>query len=190
MMVSALWIILPAVLCVAMVAVVLWQRRAIVLLKRRQQGMTDLLRTMEEERPALMKMAQTPADDEARQLIRHRYDMISELLAAVVSGDTERSNAVLDGVEELVSDPAVFMRQLRLIYSRLQPAMTSRLVACGLTDREIEICCLYALGLNGKAIQQYTRNGRHFQHVGQIRKKLGLGEHDKNIDGYIRSLLK
>ena len=30
----------------------------------------------------------------------------------------------------------------------------------------------------------------YFQNVGLIRKKLGLGEHDRNIDGYIRSLLK
>ncbi len=66
----------------------------------------------------------------------------------------------------------------------------ARLCECGLSDREVEICCLYALGLNGKTIQQYTRDGRHFQNVGLIRKKLGLGEHDRNIDGYIRSLLK
>ena len=107
-----------------------------------------------------------------------------------MAGDHERCNAILDDLEELVADPAVFTRQLRLIYSCLQPVMMSRLLECGLTEREVDICCLYALGLNGKAIQQYTHNGRHFQHVGQIRKKLGLGEHDKNIDGYIRDLLR
>ncbi|MBO7077109.1 MAG: hypothetical protein J6W01_02570 [Bacteroidales bacterium] len=183
------WIIVAAALAGALVATALWQWRTIRLLRRHQQRMAELLHTIEEQ-PALMKMAQTPADDEARQLIRHRYDMISELLAAVVSDDHERCNAVLDGLEELVADPAVFTRQLRLIYSRLQPIMMSRLLECGLSEREVDICCLYALGLNGKTIQQYTHNGRHFQHVGQIRKKLGLSEHDKNIDGYIRDLLK
>lgn len=57
-----------------------------------------------------------------------------------------------------------------------------------LTGEELEICCLYALGLNGKTIQQYTGDSRHYQNVGIIRKKLGLGEHDKNINGYINSL--
>ena len=186
---GTLWIIIAAVLIGALAAIALWQWRTIRRLRDHQRRVEELLRTME-ERPALKQMAETPADDEARQLIKHRYNLISELLAAVVSGDHERCNAILDGLEELVADPAVFTRQLRLIYGRLQPTMMSHLLNCGLTEREIDICCLYALGLNGKAIQQYTHNGRHFQHVGQIRKKLGLGEHDKNIDGYIRDLLR
>ena len=186
---GSLWIILAAVLFGALAATAIWQWRTIRLLRSHQRRMAELLRTME-ERPALKQMAETPADDEARQLIKHRYDVLSELLAAVVSDDHERCNAVLDGLEKLVADPAVFTRQLRLIYARLQPTMMSHLLNCGLTEREVDICCLYALGLNGKAIQQYTHNGRHFQHVGQIRKKFGLGEHDKNIDGYIRDLLR
>lgn len=183
------WIILMAATAGALIATAFWRWRTMRLLRAHQQHMAELIHTLE-ERPALMKMVQTPADDEARQLIRHRYDVLSELLAAVASGDHARCNAVLDGLEELVAEPAVFTRQLRLIYARLQPIMMTHLLGHGLSEREIDICCLYALGLNGKAIQQYTHNGRHFQHVGQIRKKLGLGEHDKNIDGYIRDLLR
>lgn len=182
-------IIIAAVLFGALAATALWQWRAIRQLRNNQRKMPDFFRMME-ERPALMQMAQTTEDDEARQLIKHRYNLVGDLLAAVVAGDHERCNAILDSLEELVADPAVFTRQLRLIYSCLQPVMMSRLLECGLTEREVDICCLYALGLNGKTIQQYTHNGRHFQHVGQIRKKLGLGEHDKNIDGYIRDLLR
>jgi hypothetical protein len=180
-------IIIAAILFGALAATALWQWRAIRQLRNTHRQMADFIRTIE---PALMQMAQTPEDDEARQLIKHRYNLVGDLLAAVVAGDHERCNAILDGLEELVADPAVFTRQLRLIYSCLQPVMMTRLLECDLSEREVDICCLYALGLNGKAIQQYTHNGRHFQHVGQIRKKLGLGEHDKNIDGFIRDLLK
>jgi hypothetical protein len=190
MMPASTWIILLAILCTGLAATALWQWRAIARLRRRLLDLTGKIAAVKRDHPALAVLARSPKDEETQLLIRHRYDLVSELLAAVVSGDTERSNAVLDSVEELVSDPAAFMRQLRLLYCALQPMMATRLQECGLTDREIEICCLYALGLNGKAIQQYTHNGRHFQHVGEIRKKLGLGEHDKNIDGYIRSLLK
>lgn len=168
--------------------ILLWQRFQGVKNKHRQ--LDSRIRDLEEDRPALIQLAQLRENDETFQLIRGRYDLFSELLAAGVSGDAERSNAVLERVDELVADPAVFMRQLRLIYARMQPLMMERLRESGLTDREVEICCLYILGLNGKTIQQYTRDGRHFQNVSIIRKKLGLGEHDRNIDGYLRSLLR
>lgn len=182
--------IILAILLGAVLVALVFLYRAHARYKRELQQMIEQQAHLVREWPTLAHLTRHLEDDETRQLIKHRYNLVCELLAAVASGDTERSNAVMDSVEELVSDPAVFMRQLRLIYGCLQPAMISHLVACGLSDREVEICCLYALGLNGKAAQQYTRNGRHFQHVGEIRKKLGLGEHDRNIDGYIRSFLK
>ena len=187
----SIWIgILLIVLLVGSCVVLILQRRHIREMKHQQKRLENRLRYLEEEQPVLAQMAQLSEDDETFQLIHNRYDLLAEILAASVSGDAERINAALGLVDQLVAEPAVFMRQLRLIYARLQPMMVARLCECGLSDREVEICCLYALGLNGKTIQQYTRDGRHFQNVGLIRKKLGLGEHDRNIDGYIRSLLK
>lgn len=182
--------IILLVVAVAALVVLCLQRRAYIRLLRRHRDLSERLNVLIQERPALAQMARLQGDDETRQLIRDRYDLVSELLAAGVSGDIDRSNAVLDRVEHLVADPAEFMRQIRLIYARLQPGMVNRLNEAGLTEREVEICCLYALGLNGKTIQQYTRDGRHFQNVSLIRRKLSLGEHDRNIDGFIRSLLK
>ena len=186
---SVLEIILLVLACaLAAAVVVLWCR--FVLIRRRHRNLSEQLNILIQERPVLAEMARLKGDEEAYQLIRDRYDLVSELLAAGVSGDADRSDAVLDRVAQLVADPAEFMRQIRLVYALMQPLMMARLREGGLSDREIEICCLYALGLNGKTIQQYTRDGRHFQNVSVIRKKLGLGEHDKNIDGYIRSLLR
>ena len=154
------------------------------------QRMNEERARLERERPTLAHMTRYIADDETRQLIRYRYDLLARILAAEVAGDSSRIDEILEEVDALVADRAEFLRQTRLVYERMQPQMTAILREKGLTDRQVEICCLYALGLNGKTIQQYTRDGRHFQHVGHIRKKLGLGEHDRNIDGYIRSLLK
>jgi len=158
--------------------------------KRERRCFSRLISTLESERPALAEMIRTVQDDETRRLIRNRSELIERMFAAAVSGDPERSNAVLEEIEQLVGERPEFMRQTRMIYERLQPRMVAHLRERGLTNEEIEICCLYALGLNGKAIQNYTRDGRHYQNVGLIRKKLGLGEHDKNIDGFIRSLMK
>ena len=192
-MTTLIWISATVILLGAagvLTAIILRQRRSIAALRRELDESAELFRTLERERPSIAYMARHLEDDETRQLIRHRYDLMGDLLAAAVSGKADRHNALLNEVERLVSDRDEFIRQTRLIYEHLQPGMTSRLHECGLTDREIGICCLYALGLNGKTIQKYTRDGRHFQNVGLIRKKLGLGEHDRNIDGYIRSLLK
>jgi len=173
-----------------MAIVIALQRHFILRAKREQRNFNRLISTLEQERPALAEMIRTIQDDETRHLIRNRTELIERMLAAAVSGDPERSNAVLEEIEQLVEERPEFMRQTRMIYERLQPRMISHLRDCNLTDEEVEICCLYALGLNGKAIQSYTRDGRHYQNVGLIRKKLGLGEHDRNIDGFIRSLMK
>jgi hypothetical protein len=183
------WIdILLIVLLVGVSVILILQRRQLNQVEQKQQRLEHQLHILEEERPALAQMARLKGDDETFQLIRNRYDLVAELLAARVSDDAERTDTMLEHVDQLVADPAEFMRQLRLIFARMQPLMMERFRESGLTDREVEICCLYALGLNGKTIQQYTRDGRHFQNVSLIRKKLGLGEHDKNIDGFIRSL--
>ncbi len=184
-----LWIgILLIVLLVGVSVILVRQRRQLKQIKLIKQQLEGRLRILEEDQPVLAQMAQLREEDETFQLIRNRYDLVAELLAARVSGDAERTDTMLEHVDQLVADPAEFMRQLRLIFARMQPLMMERFRESGLTDREVEICCLYALGLNGKTIQQYTRDGRHFQNVSLIRKKLGLGEHDKNIDGFIRSL--
>ena len=182
--------ILLSALLGLMVIIVIVQWRYIIRAQRERQKLHRLLDTLEQERPALAEMVKNLQDDEAHQLLRNRSELVEKILAAAVTGDPDKSNAVLDEVDRLVSERGSFMRQTRLIYERLQPKMVERLRASGLNDEEVEICCLYALGLNGKAIQMYTRDGRHYQKVGQIRKKLGLGEHDKNIDGFIRSLMR
>ena len=55
---------------------------------------------------------------------------------------------------------------------------------------EIEHCCLYAIGLNGKMVTNFTNIKRHYHIGSSIRKKLGLNEHDTNISIYIKKLLK
>lgn len=187
---TTVWILILAAVLGTMLTIVLRQRRSIRELTRQLEDLRGRINAVTHTRPALTRMAEYLEDDETHQLIRHRYHLSSELFAAVVSNDAARINAAMREIEHTVEEPADFMRQLRLLYARLQPRMMDQLQECGLTDRETEICCLYALGLNGKTIQQYTHDGRHFQKVGAIRKKLGLGEHDRNIDGYIRSLLK
>ena len=60
----------------------------------------------------------------------------------------------------------------------------------GLSDLEIGYCCLLAIGLRGKEIVAYLNSRSYYNASSAIRKKLGLNEHDTNINLYIQKLLK
>ena len=57
------------------------------------------------------------------------------------------------------------------------------------TDWEIGYCCLFTLGLKGKEVGEFIQKKRHYIISSEIRKKLGLGEHDTNIGIWLRALL-
>ena len=185
---SWVWIVGTAI--GVMLAIILSQWFFIVRYERSRAATLAHLKTLEAERKYLEEILNRPEDEQIRILLRHRASLLGRLMIGEISGDGSGNEKVMQEIAELVQDRDNFMRQNRLLYENWQPGMVGKLRESGLTDKEIEICCLYALGLNGKAIQQYTQDGRHYQNVGLIRRKLGLGEHDRNIDGYIKSLLK
>ena len=184
---SQAWII---ALVVGVVLIILSQWLLLARYERRHKLSIQRQKLLEDERKYMESILDKSRVEATNALLRHRASLISRLLAAEISGDSGVNDSVMAEIGVMVGDQEDFMRQNRLLYERWQPQMVAHLRKYGLTDYEIEICCLYAMGLNGKAIQQYTQDGRHYQNVGIIRKKLGLGEHDKNIDGYIKSLLK
>ncbi len=63
------------------------------------------------------------------------------------------------------------------------------LEAHGLTEREIDFVCLYALGLRGKDIGNYLDLARHYNISTEIRKKLGLDTNDTNLGPFIRKMM-
>lgn len=60
----------------------------------------------------------------------------------------------------------------------------------GLSIDEINYLCLYAIGLRGKEVGEYIQLKRHYIISHEIRKKLGIDEHETNIGLYIRRQLK
>ena len=58
-----------------------------------------------------------------------------------------------------------------------------------LTDWEIGYCCLYVLGLKGKDVGNYLKKKRNYIISSDIRRKLGLTEHDTNLGIWLRSRL-
>ena len=82
------------------------------------------------------------------------------------------------------------MDSTRLAFKASHTRFMNYLEEHGLTEAEQNYLCLYAIGLRGKEIGEYIQLKRHYHISSDIRKKLGIDEHETNIGIYIRKLMK
>ena len=82
------------------------------------------------------------------------------------------------------------MDSTRLAFKASHSQFMKYLEDCGLTESEQNYLCLYAIGMRGKEIGEYIQLKRHYHISSDIRKKLGIDEHETNIGIYIRKLMK
>lgn len=82
------------------------------------------------------------------------------------------------------------MDSTRLAFAALHPKFIEYLEQHDLSTDQINYLCLYAIGLRGKEVGEYIQIKRHYIISHEIRKKLGIGEHETNIGPYIRRLIK
>lgn len=134
------------------------------------------------------KLSRKP-DDKAMELITQRLAVLDKVLASHISSDDKIYRISEEEVESLISDRESFIISTKVIFKERHPEFISHLEGKGLTDWEIGYCCLYTLGLKGKDVGEYIQKKRHYIISSDIRKKLGLGEHDTNIGIWLRGLL-
>ena len=135
-----------------------------------------------------VKLRRKP-DDEAMGLIRQRLAVLDKVLASHISSDDKAYRISEEEIESLISDRESFLISTKVIFKESHPAFISALEKKGLTDWETGYCCLYTLGLKGKDVGEFIQKKRHYIISSEIRKKLGLGEHDTNIGIWLRNLL-
>ena len=111
-------------------------------------------------------------------------------MAANISENDKIDRNAQSGIDMLLSDRKSFMNSTVSAFEASHPAFISHLKGCGLTEVELGYCCLYAIGLNGKNVGEYTKMSRHYIINSEIRKKLGLEEKSMNLDKYIQTFLK
>ena len=121
---------------------------------------------------------------ELRTQIEGRISLFHKLIASYITNDG-LSKSLEKELNSLVADRETLLKNLRNYFSVMYPSFTSYLVDKGLKEREIDICHLHLLGLRGKEIGNYLNLSRHYSISSDIRKKLGLTEHDTNIGLYL-----
>lgn len=133
--------------------------------------------------------------DEVRQITRERMRLLNsiltnEIVSRIDPKMTEGSDP-MDEVHSLVhGDIQQFMDSTRRVFKALYPEYLEPLEKKELTEMEINVACLYALGLTGKQIKAYTDHKRHYHLASQMRSKLGLDAGEYSLGHYFVTLFR
>ncbi len=125
-----------------------------------------------------------------QDILKTRMEMLNTLLAAEISKNDKYTKSYNKWKDELIKDKDEFMKSTRLAFKGLYPKFIDYLESHELTEAEINYLCLYAIGLRGTEVGEYINIKRHYHISSDIRKKLGIDEHETNIGIYVRKLMK
>ena len=160
-------------------------------LRLRNMEKEDLQRKIDELLEEREELAMLEISNrEGRKIIYDRLRIIDQFVMSDAFNDRIFEQKASDTLKQIISDRDEFVRQNRLIFNQSSSRFISHLKECGLDDREIDHCCLYAIGMNGKMVTTFTNIKRHYHIGSDVRKKLGLSGRDTNISIYIRNLHK
>lgn len=122
--------------------------------------------------------------------IKIRIEMLNGLLASRITDNDSYAEPYATWKEQIIQDKDEFMNTTRLAFKASHPKFIDYLEQHGLTESEINYVCLYAIGLRGKEVGEYIQLKRHYHISSDIRKKLGIDEHQTNIGIYVRKLMR
>lgn len=142
----------------------------------------DNLKELQREQAKLAK----PIQD----VIKNRLDMLNGLLAKEITNNESYAESYNKWIETIHNDKKKFMNSTRIAFAASHPKFIGYLEQHGLSTDEINYLCLYAIGLRGKEVGEYTQIKRHYIISHEIRMKLGINEHETNIGLYVRRLMK
>ena len=147
---------------------------------------------LEKERDELSEMiaGNPPVDRQSLAVLNDRLALLNKFFTATISGNQKIDDKAQEEVHRLVEDKDKFLYTTRMTFAAAHPDFINFLESRGLSEWQIEYCCLYAIGLRGKEIGSYLNRKRHYTDSSDIREKLGLEEHDTNLGIYLRDLLR
>lgn len=192
-------IILLSIILVSILLVIVIYIRGRLKLRTIQQAQAEqeaeryklLYEQMEYEKDNLSELLShsNDLDQNVREVVAKRIELLNKFFTVYITNNSEISRKVDKELDELLANKDLFMSSTRLAFAGSHPNFIKYLEDHNLTEREIEYCCLYALGLKGKEVGSYIKMRSHFNISSDVRKKLGLVESDTNLGIYIRKLL-
>lgn len=147
-------------------------------LEREKEDMNELLKE------------QSGLTQSLRKIVKTRLAILNSLLAKEIANEESYAKPYRKWIESIRKDKEEFKNSTREAFSVSHPKFMDYLISHGLTVDEINYLCLYAIGLRGKDVGEYINLKRHYNVSSEIRKKLGIDEHETNIGLYVRRLME
>lgn len=155
------------------------------------ENQANRLVALEDEGERLRDMLDTQMNmsQDIREVLQKRLGLLNSLFAGLIASRDNAEGSFHDRIEAIKEDTESFMDSTRLAFKASHPRFYAYLEEHGLTRKEINYACLYALGLRGKEVGNYIKKPSHVNMSSAIRKKLGLEKNSTNIGIFIRKRL-
>ncbi|MBD5261755.1 MAG: hypothetical protein HDS38_06465 [Bacteroides sp.] len=127
--------------------------------------------------------------EEARQIIKERIALLNGLFAKALTDVDSYGKEFQKYIVKIKKDKKAFQQSIGKVMETTHPGFMKYLKDRGLTERETDYVCLYAIGLRGKEIGNYLDLARHYNISSDVRRKLGLDSRDENLGPFIRELM-
>ncbi len=114
-----------------------------------------------------------------------KMSIFKSLLTSHIIGSLDINSKQIVEIRQHIEDVPEFLRTNKSLIERINPAFIKYLYSCGLTEREIEYVCLFALGLTAQEISLYVKKKAINNISSSIRKKLNLDAHSTNLRNYV-----
>ncbi len=152
--------------------------KKIIILEEEKQNLEDILKNNKE-----LSMP-------VKEAIKERLEVLNKILLSEITHNEKDYDASAKLIEGFIEDRAKFMNNTRLAYKISHPGFIKYLEDRNLTEDEINLMCLYAMGMIGKEVTSYTKKNGHYNVGSRIRKKLGLQSDSTILSIYIKNLRK
>ncbi|WP_337632198.1 hypothetical protein [Prevotella sp.] len=161
-------------------------------LRLEQENLRLEIDQLENERDNLKELQKEQSElaKPIKDVIKSRLDLLNGLLAKEITNNDRYAEPYNKWIDTVRNDKKKFMDSTRLAFAASHPKFIEYLEQHELSADEINYLCLYAIGLRGKEVGEYIQTKRHYIVSHEIRKKLGIDEHETNIGPYIRRLMK
>lgn len=191
-------ILLSIILGIVLIAVIIYIRNRLkvrIMMQSVAEKETERYKTLyqqieyEKENLTELLSQEKNMDIDVKNIVTKRIELLNKFFTVYITNNSDISCKVYKELDDLLADKDSFMASTKLAFAGSHPNFIKYLVEHKLTEREIEYCCLYALGLKGKEVGSYIKMRSHYNISSDIREKLGLDESDTNLGIYIRKLL-
>lgn len=125
---------------------------------------------------------------EIKEVIEERLSVVNKFFKAHLLDDHFMASKTEKELENMFNDKAKFIKDTKLVLQGNYPDFIKYLQERGLTDKEIDFCCLYTMGLKAVHIGKYLNTTNIYNISSSIRKKLGIDEYKTNLDKHIEEI--